>query len=157
MSEPTVTHATFVLERDYEASPSRVFAAWADPALKARWFLGAEDGESPGYELDFRVGGRETARGGPEGGPTYSYEAHYQDIVPDRRIVATYEMYLDDARISVSVTTVELRPEGDGTRVLLTEQGAYLDGLDEPAQRERGTATQLDALGAVLEREPAGA
>jgi hypothetical protein len=61
-------------------------------------------------------------------------------------------MYLDDARISVSVTSVELLPKDGGTRLVVTEQGAHLDGLDDPAPRERGTSSQLDALGALLER-----
>ena len=30
-----VTHASFTLERAYPAPPARVFAAWADPAVKA--------------------------------------------------------------------------------------------------------------------------
>ena len=45
-----VTHATFSLERSYRASTARVFAAWADPAAKARWFAGP-DSE---HQLDFR-------------------------------------------------------------------------------------------------------
>lgn len=72
MTERSVMHATFVIERTYDASPARVFAAWADPAAKARWFAGPDDWESGAYELDFRVGGRERARGGPPGGSVNS-------------------------------------------------------------------------------------
>jgi uncharacterized protein YndB with AHSA1/START domain len=39
MTERSVTHATFVIERTYDASPSRVFAAFADPAIHDRWFV----------------------------------------------------------------------------------------------------------------------
>src|SRR2546429_5172061 len=124
MPERSVTHATFVIERSYPAAPGRVFAAWADPAAKKQWFGGPD---TP-HELDFRVGGRERNAGGPPGGPVYSYEARYADIVPDERIVHTYEMFLDDTRISVSVATVEFHPEGTGTRLVYTEHGAFLDG-----------------------------
>ena len=65
-------------------------------------------------------------------------------------------MHLDETRISVSLATVEFKPEGDGTRLIFTEQGAFLDGYDEPAQREHGTGELLDALGAELRRESAG-
>src|ERR671911_1699181 len=147
MTERSVTHATFVIERTYDAAPARVFAAWADPAVKARWFAGPDEWESGKYELDFRVGGRERASGGPPGGPVHTYEARYHDIVPDQRIVLTYDMHLDDARISVSLATVEFRPEGTGTRLVFTEQGAFLDGYDEPSERERGTRDLLDGLG----------
>jgi uncharacterized protein YndB with AHSA1/START domain len=79
-----VTHATFTLERSYPVPPARVFAAWADPAAKARWFTPGEDG---------------------------------------------------------------------GTRLVLTEQGAYLDGQEQPAWREHGTADQLEALAAQLKAD----
>ncbi len=52
--------------------------------------------------------------------------------------------------MTVSVTTVEFRPAEGGTRLVLTEQGTFLDGSEEPAWRERGTADWLDALGREL-------
>jgi uncharacterized protein YndB with AHSA1/START domain len=155
VTDRSVTHATFVLERTYDASPARVFAAWADPAAKARWFASPEEWGPDEFELDFRVGGREVSRGGPDGGPVFTYDARYQDIVADERIVSTYSMHLDQALLSISVATVELRPEGAGTRLVLTEQGAYLDGRDSPDQRQQGAGGLLDALGAELRRAPA--
>jgi uncharacterized protein YndB with AHSA1/START domain len=145
----TVEHATFVLERTYPAPPARVFAAWAVPEAKAQWFGGVD------FTLDFRVGGRETNGGGPEGGPLYRYEATYRDIVADERIVYTTDMYVDDRIMSVSVATIEFAADGDGTRLTLTEHGAFLDGLETAAQREHGTGELLDKLGAGLTRTPA--
>src|ERR1700678_3630255 len=148
MKERSVAHATFVIERTYEASPSRVFKAWSEPEAKARWFAGGEESLGAGYELDFRVGGHEVSRGGPPGGPVYTFDARYNDIVADERIVFSYDMYRDETCISASVTTVEFRSAGAGTRLLFTEQGAFLDGHDTAAEREEGTAGLLDALGA---------
>jgi uncharacterized protein YndB with AHSA1/START domain len=156
MTERSVTHHTFVIERRYAASLSRVFAAWADPVIKVRWFAGPEDWSLDKYDLDFRVGGKEHAVGAQPGGPVHTYEALYQDIVPECRIVTTYEIYLDQTRISVSLATVEFKPEGDAETVLvLTEQGAYLDGHDFPAEREEGTRELLDELAEELERQAA--
>ena len=152
MTERSVTHATFAIERTYDAAPARVFAAWADPAAKARWFAGPDERKGGGHELDFRVGGREHVAGGPPGGPVYTFNGLYQDIVPNERIISTYEMHMDETRISVSLATVELKPAGAGTRLIYTEQGAFLDGYDNPAQREQGTRDLLDALGAELVR-----
>jgi uncharacterized protein YndB with AHSA1/START domain len=151
MSTSTVTHDTFVIEREYDVPVARVYGAWTDPRLKARWFAGSTDALGDSYELEFRVGGREVNRGGPPGGPVYTYESVIRDVVPDQRIVYTYEMHADDDRISVSVTTVEFRGEGATTHLRLTEQGVFLDGLDTPAQREEGTRSLLDSLGASLE------
>jgi uncharacterized protein YndB with AHSA1/START domain len=148
MSERSVEHATLVFERSYPATPERVFGAWSNPEAKRRWFgEGAEE-----FELDFRVGGRERQHGTLPDGTVYTFEGRYQDIVADQRLVYTFEMLIDGARISVSVVTVELRPEGEGTRLVLTEQGAFLDGRETPARREQGTGSLLDALGAELER-----
>jgi len=145
------THATFTLERSYPAPPARVFAAWADPAAKARWFA---PGPGAGHQLDFRVGGREVATGGPEGGPLMTFETLYRDIVPEQRIVYTSTLSAGADLMTVSLTTVEFTPgEGGGTRLVLTEQGAFLDGQEQPAWREQGTADQLEALAAELKAD----
>jgi uncharacterized protein YndB with AHSA1/START domain len=154
MSEKSAEHATFVIERTYPASPARVFNAFADPQAKARWFVGPDEFSQGPHELDFRVGGEERVSGGTPEGPAYSFHATYQDIVPGQRIIYTYEMHLDDRRISVSLATLELAPAGDGTRLLLTEQGVFLDGIDNVSQREHGTRSLLDNLEAELAREP---
>jgi uncharacterized protein YndB with AHSA1/START domain len=146
MSGRSVEHGTFVVERSYEVSPERAFAAWADPKAKARWFVD----EDANLELDFRVGGQERHSGTAPDGNAYRYEARYQDIVPGERIVYTYEMHLGEMRISVSLATVEFRPAGKGTRLVLTEQGVYLDGYDDAGSRERRTKALLDQLEAAL-------
>jgi uncharacterized protein YndB with AHSA1/START domain len=150
MTERSIQHATFVVERVYDASPARVFSAWADPMAKSRWF-----GPGDEHELEFRVGGRELNRGRGPDGEMYTYEALYQDIVPEERIVYTYDMRRDETRISVSLAAVEFKPEDAGTRLVLTEHGAFLDGQDKPEYREQGTGQLLDALAEELEREPA--
>ncbi|HEV3264223.1 MAG TPA: SRPBCC family protein [Acidimicrobiales bacterium] len=154
MTPSTVDHDSFVIERTYDTPIGQVFRAWADPRLKARWFAGSADALGAGYELDFRVGGREVNRGGPPGGPVYTYESEFRDIVPDRRIVYTYQMYADEVRISVSVATVQFRSQEASTHLVLTEQGVFLDGHDTVAQREAGTRSLLDSLAAIL---PGGA
>ena len=153
MRERSVEHATFVVERTYDASPDRVFAACSEPEAKARWFDGSE-GE---FEFDFRVGGRERRRGTLPDGRAYTFQALYQDIVRARRIVFTYDMLLDRTRISVSVATVQFRPERAGTRLVFTEQGAFLDGHETPGRREQGMGSLLDALAAELRSNRAGA
>jgi uncharacterized protein YndB with AHSA1/START domain len=152
MTERSVNHATFVIERTYPAHPAKVFAAWTDAAAKEVWMDDpdfASDGSS-NAEMDFRVGGHERFGGLTPEGPSYSYDAMYYDIVPDHRIVYSYEMYLSGERMSVSIATVEIVPEGSGTKLTYTEQGAFLDGIDKPEAREEGTAWMLDNLGKYL-------
>jgi uncharacterized protein YndB with AHSA1/START domain len=148
MSDRTVEHGTFVLDRTYNAAPARVFRAFADPEHKSRWF--GNTGSDDPRTMDFRVGGAESMSGSIPDGPSYRYDAVYQDIVENERIVYTYDMHLEGRRISVSVATVELLPDGERTRLILTEQGVFLDGLDQPAMREKGTGDQLDKLAETL-------
>jgi uncharacterized protein YndB with AHSA1/START domain len=150
MTRRKTEHATFTIERVFDAKPARVFKAFADPKAKAQWFAGPDAWTQGGRELDFRVGGRERLSGGPKGGPIHSFDALYQDIVPDERIIYSYDMHLDDKRISVSLATIELKPAGAGTRLVFTEQAAFLDGYDDAGSRERGTHGLLDKLGAWL-------
>lgn len=150
MPKISTQHETFVIERTYDAAPARVFAAFASPASKGKWFVGPDEWEKSNHKLDFRVGGRESVSGGPPGGPVHYYNAVYQDIVPESRIILSYDMHLDDKRISVSLTTVEFKPDSKGTKLTYTEQGAFLDGYDNAGQREEGTKGLLDKLGASL-------
>jgi uncharacterized protein YndB with AHSA1/START domain len=152
MTERSVTHATFVIVRPYPSTPAQVFHALADKEAKSKWFADPrQGGRKPALEMDFRVGGRETNSGGPEGAPIHRFSATYWDIVPDERIVYAYDMHIGEQRISVSLATIELAAEGKGTRLTFTEQGAFLDGYDDPVDREQGTRELLDALGKSLE------
>jgi uncharacterized protein YndB with AHSA1/START domain len=150
MNLSTVAHDTFVIERTYDAPVTQVFGAWADPVLKARWFAGSADALGADYDLDFRVGGREISRGGPPGGPIYTYESQFRDIVPEQRIIYSYEMLADETRISVSIATVQFRSDNGATQLVLTEQGVFLDGHDTAAQREEGTRGLLESLAAIV-------
>ena len=152
MTEPSVHHATFTIERVYDAAPARVFKAFADPAVKRRWFAEGEGWEVEAFTVDFRVGGWERSRFRFRGGPLIRNDTVYQDIVPDRRIIIAYTMTVGDNRISASLATMQFDPAGAGTRLSLTEQGAFLDGYDDAGKREEGWRGLLDQLAAELKK-----
>lgn len=157
MPAPSVHHDSFVIERTYPATPSRVFAAWADAAARDIW-MDDPDYKSDGsaYELDFRVGGHERFGGISPDGRTYRYDGLIYDIVPDRRIVYSYEMHEGEDRSSVSLTTVEIAPVQGGATLTYTEQGVLLDGIEKPGEREQGWLVILDNLGTYLAEHDAG-
>ncbi len=152
MTDRSVVCGSFSIERTYPAPPERVFGAWASEPMKDRWFGKGDDFLAPTerYALDFRVGGREILEGRFPDGRTFGYEAFYHDIVEDRRIVASYDVRVDGRRTSVSLMTVEFEPAAGGTQVILTEQGAFLDGLDSNDQRQEGALDSLNKLGDYL-------
>ena len=150
MTTRSAVHDTFRIERHFDAAPARVFQAFADPSAKAKWFGGPAEMKREDVSFDFREGGQESLTSVFGEGTRYGYRATYTDIVPDERIVYTYEMSLNGQRISVSVVTLEVRADAGGTDFVITEQGVYLDGLDNGAQRRQGTEDLMDALAKSL-------
>jgi uncharacterized protein YndB with AHSA1/START domain len=159
MTEQPVVHSTFAIERSYAAPPARVFAAFADPALKRRWFVEGKGVAAEEYSADFRVGGYEKSRftfaGGPPGAPPpgtrMGNDTVYLDIVPNRRIVFAYTMLVGDRRMSTSLATVELSASGHGgTRILFTEQAAFFDKADGAQLREGGWRELLSRIEKAL-------
>ena len=146
MTNRSVVHASFTIERRYQAAPARVFAAWSEVKSKATWFHGADEHSREPLQLDFRVGGKEHAAGVTKNGTRHTYDALYLDIVPAERLILTYWMHINDRQISASLQTVEFAPDGDGARVTFTEQAAFLDGYDDAGSRKNGTNVLLDNL-----------
>ncbi len=151
-----VIHDTFTIERTLAAPPARVFAAFSTEEAKHSWFGGGDGWEQGPTAFDFRVGGHEKDVGTHASGFTSRMELTYFDIVDDERIVYTYEMYIDDNKMSVSVASIEFHPDGTGTRLVMTEHGVYVDGeVDGPAGRFEGTNGLLDALTTYVDAQVA--
>ncbi len=148
-----LTHSKFDLTREYKAPPSKVFRAFADPEMKAKWFEApSEEWRHIGSAMDFREGGREFSEGQfGENGPVSRFDAEYHEILEDVRIVYSYEMRVNGAKLSVSLASIEFTPTDAGTRLTLTEQGVYFDDLDNTEQRKQGTEELLEALAAVVD------
>jgi len=147
----SVAHATFHLERTYDAPVARVWQALTDEAAKQKWF-GGTDGRWELLErrMDVRAGGSERVKGRWEGGVVSTFDAVYHDVIANQRLVYSYEMHLDDKKISVSLATMQLKADNGKTTLTVTEQGAFLDGYDDAGSREHGTGHLLDALGTSL-------
>ena len=154
MSEYSTVHSTFSVERTYEASPARVFAAWSDPKARLQWEAIGDNFTTTYTQNDFRVGGRDVSKFDFGKSDQYVADARYEDIVKDRRIVYAYTMSHNERRISSSLTTISLKPVAEGTHVVLTEQITILDGGDKVEYRQAGIAGQLDQLGTFLAGQP---
>lgn len=146
MSARRVDHESFVIERLLEAARPRAFAAYASAEAKRSWFVCSDDMLIEEYRLDFRVGGDEFNSIRTADGTRHIFRGHYLDIVPDVRLIYAYGMYVDDTRLSASLTTIEFHDAGDKTRMVFTEQVAFLDGNQTVGERIHGTELGLDML-----------
>ena len=150
MSDHSVAHGTFVIDRTYNHPVEKVWAAWSDPKLKQQWF---GDTSTPPKVFEFKPGGRESSAGTIPNGPTFNFDLLYQDIIPLSRILYSYDMHMDGKKISVSLAAIEFWPDGKATKLRLTEYGLFLDGLDNVEQRKEGTIGLMDGLGGFLDKQ----
>ncbi|MFY9655730.1 MAG: SRPBCC domain-containing protein [Methylocystis sp.] len=114
-------HGSFTINRLYDASPARLFMAFADQKSKARWFVGPSGWKEIAREFNFRVGGLEIAHGKFPDGPETRFVARYHEILPNERIVYVYDMHVNGLLISISLVTIELIVQNDKTELRITE------------------------------------
>ena len=150
MNTRSAQHSTFSIERVFDAPVAKVYAAFATEQGKSRWFAGHGKWEPIERQFDFRVGGRERLKGKWTTGDVTDFDCTYRDIVPEQRIVYTYDLYYNGNKLSVSLATILFKPSGKGTHLSVTEQGVFLDGYDDAGKREQGTRELIERLAASL-------
>lgn len=148
----SVSHTTFVIERDLPGSPAHAFRFWSDHALKRKWNSCHPDWTEIEDRFDFRVGGSEAMRWRTPDGIEHGFVAHYLAIAPGQRIIYAYAMTVDGRDVSASLATVEFTARTGGTRMTFTEQAAFATPADG-AIREAGTGIGFERLIAVLEQD----
>jgi uncharacterized protein YndB with AHSA1/START domain len=147
-------HGTFAIKSVWAATPQRIYRAWADPTVKAQWFRGPPERWSEvRRSMDFRVGGLEVAEGRfNDSGMTALFEARYHVIEPSRRLVYVYDLHLSGELHSVTLSSLDLEPDGDRTRVSYTEQIVFMDGQDGIEMRRDGTEGHFETIESMLKQ-----
>jgi uncharacterized protein YndB with AHSA1/START domain len=144
-------HHTFTIEREIAASPSLAFFVWSNEDAKSAWFAGPPGWTMLDHHFDFREGGSERLKGRHPSGMISDFQCQYHDIVPDKRIIYTYDMYVGEKKISVSLATIEFTPNEAGTHLTVTEQITHIDGYPTPEDREAGTRHLIDKVVSYIE------
>jgi uncharacterized protein YndB with AHSA1/START domain len=107
------------VRRMLQAPRSRVFEAWTRPDWMARWFFPGE-GWTAVVTSDFKVGGRYEIDMRDHEGARHNQFGEYREIVPDSRLVFTWNC--PELAVVGSVVTVELSDHGERTELVLTHE-----------------------------------
>ncbi len=140
------SHATLVFEREIPAPAEEVFAAFADPKARAEWGAPSDTTVVIYDKADFREGGQDCFRCGSKADPNIHRTTRYLDIVDNRRIVASEAIVMGGRHLCVSLTTLELTPDGAWTRLKSTAQITSFVGEDMVKNHETGNNASLDNL-----------
>ncbi|MEN3361129.1 MAG: hypothetical protein V7637_5111 [Mycobacteriales bacterium] len=106
---------TLSIVRDFDAPPDRVFRAWTDPELVARW-LGPNDTEMRISSWDARTGGSYRYAAWSEGKEIAAFYGSFHEVRPNQRLVQTFTW--EGMPDGVALETVTFSDLGDGrTRV----------------------------------------
>lgn len=146
---------TFTIERDIAAEPALAFLAFSTQEGKQAWFQGPPGAwECLEHYFDFREGGSERLKGlWKESGTTSDFQCRYHDIKANTRITYSYDMFVADKRISVSLATIEFLPSSKGTLLKITEQLVHFDGYPTPEDREVGTRHLVEMAAQYIESQ----
>lgn len=137
------------VRRLLRATPDRVFAAFADAAVVARWLTPSPEIRLTVLELDFRVGGRyRFAYDGPDGRRTH-VGGSYARIEPPRDLVFSWIIEPPDVHAGIlSQVTVTITPSGaSGSELALRhERFDRADAVERHAGGWRGALAALEEL-----------
>ena len=138
--EPSLT-----LVRRLKAPPAKVYAAWTDPGMMARWW-GPDAGPVLSAEADVRPGGRFSVVFRLLDGTEHNSLGEYREVVPDKKLVFTWHWVSTPER--ESLVTVLLRPVDKGTELTLIHE-RFFDEAARDGHRE-GWGGMLDKLEALF-------
>jgi uncharacterized protein YndB with AHSA1/START domain len=150
-TQAKMLHDTIVMERTYNTSPARVFAAWESVEARLRWSIPFPEAGAVYDQAEFRVGGLDIMRCGPRDDMRFLAHVRYLEILPDRRIVMA-ERVAEDGKIrAASLITIEFEPvdpksDARATKQTVTMQVSALDGSDMLDGYRSGWTAALDNL-----------
>lgn len=145
--------SAITIKRDYKHPVAKVFAAFAQPEQKAKWFGVVSDGTENERFMDCRTGGREVLEVLWPSGVISRFDARYSQVTENSRLVYTYDLFIDGKLYSVSLADVIFEQKDGRTSVSFAETTSYYEeqNVDEmTASRLHGTTALFDMMEMAL-------
>ena len=114
-----MTQFAVTLDRLIAAPRHKVYRAWLDPVVLARW-MGPEGHSVVNATVDERVGGAHHLEMLGDDGAYYSFVSVIEELVPDERIVLTFRFHWDAEDTLLTLTFRDT--EGGGTALRLQHE-----------------------------------
>jgi uncharacterized protein YndB with AHSA1/START domain len=150
---------SFTIPLDLAATPEEVWPHFAELPLRKKWVRMPGPSSTATHEFDFRVGGGERLTNTfMSGNASEELENRsvFSDIVPNERIISSYEAVVAGILRWVALVTVELAPNDEGgTHLEWTEQYSFAHlstpgGVDDVKHLIGGTRLRLNGLVAAV-------
>ena len=141
---------TVLIVRDFDASPERVYRAWTDPELVARW-LGPKDTPMRIDQWDARTGGSYRYSALRDGEVIASFYGSFHEVRPDERLVQTFTY--EGVPDGVSLETMTFEDIGEGrTRITALSVVETMEGRDMimASGMDQGVIEGYEQLDALL-------
>jgi len=146
MSTVAAVKPSLTIRRRFKAPPARVYAAWTEPAQIARWF-GPGKVEIVDAVFETRAGGRFAIHArSPDTGDDHHVSGTVKEAKPNEKLVYTWAWRSTPDR--ESLVTVEFKPDGGGTLLVLTHEKFFDDGARD--RHNMGWTGALDKLDTYL-------
>lgn len=157
MAAPTAKAEAVVVTRTFAAPREKVFAAWTDPQLMARWFCRcAAHPPARVLQAEVRPGGAyrievEGPRQGAPGSRLYRGWGTYREVQPPERLVFTWNWEHDE--FQDTLVTVEFSALGQTGHTEVTLTHELLPTEKARAEHRKGWGECFDMLERTLRGE----
>ena len=162
---PSLT-GSFTIPLDLAAAPEQIWPLFAELPLRKRWVRMPGPSSTATHEFDFRVGGGERLTNtfvSGDASEAVENRSTFHDIVPNERIISSYEAVVAGILRWVALVTVQLAPSDEGgTHLEWTEQYSFVHlstpgGVDDVKHLVGGTRLRLNGLVAAVGPSEGGA
>jgi uncharacterized protein YndB with AHSA1/START domain len=135
------------LDRVIPAPRAKVYRAWLDPEVLARW-MGPDDSAVVVATVDERVGGRHYFELIGGDGEHYSFTSVIEELVPDERIVLTFKFHPTGSETLLTLTFSDA--DGGGTLLRLEHERIADEGSLTGRNVNEGWSQTLGKLQALF-------
>jgi uncharacterized protein YndB with AHSA1/START domain len=144
-------HKTVKIQKLLKFPVHKVFKAFSEVKERAKWSV--PKGDAVIYlKSNFKIDGKDVFKCGPIGSLHFTGKVHYEYIVKNEKIISTETIIYQKKILSSALTSLELIPTLQGTKLIMTAQIASFTGSDMSRGYKQGWTSVLKNLDEFLKK-----